>query len=82
MAKHPQTRKDQLKRYEKAQARLDQLQAENAARTSSKRKKPEKIVVSVSEPEAVPGRDKLKTFRPLYNVQLMYDLDSATNHRL
>ncbi len=34
-------------------------------------------MVSVSEPEAVPGRDKLKTFRPLYNVQLMYDLDSA-----
>ena len=25
----------------------------------------------------MPGRDKLKTFRPLYNVQLMYDLDSA-----
>ena len=43
---------------------MDQLQAENAKRTSSKRKKPEKIVVSVSEPEAVPGRDKLKTFRP------------------
>jgi hypothetical protein len=56
---------------------MDQLQAENANRTSSKRKKPEKVVVSVSEPEAVPGRDKLKTFRPLYNVQLMYDLDSA-----
>ena len=56
---------------------MDQLQAENANRTSSKRKKPEKVVVSVSEPDAVPGRDKLKTFRLLYNVQLMYDLDSA-----
>ncbi len=56
---------------------MDELQAENANRTSSKRRKPEKVVVSVSEPEAVPGRDKLKTFRPLYNVQLMYDLDSA-----
>jgi transposase len=77
MAKHPETRDSQLQRYEQAQERMDQLQAENAKRTSSKRKKPEKIVVSVSEPAAVPGRDKLKTFRPLYNVQLMYDLDSA-----
>jgi len=77
MAKHPPTRKDQLERYQTAQTRLEQLLAENAARTSSKRKRPEKIVVSVSEPETVPGRDKLKTFRPLYNVQLMYDLDSS-----
>jgi transposase len=77
MAKHPETREIQLQRHEQAQVRMDQLQADNAHRTSSKRKKPEKIVVSVSEPEAVPGRDKLKTFRPLYNVQLMYDLDSA-----
>jgi transposase len=77
MAKHPTTREAQLERYERAQVRMDQLQAENAQRRSSKRKKPEKIVVSVSEPDAVPGRDKLKTFRPLYNVQLMYDLDSA-----
>lgn len=77
MAKHPETRESQLQRYEQAQVRMDQLQAENAKRTSSKRKKPEKIVVSLSEPAAVPGRDKLKTFRPLYNVQLMYDLDSA-----
>jgi transposase len=77
MAKHPETRESQLQRYEQAQVRMEQLQAENAKRTSSKRKKPEKIVVSVSEPAAVPGRDKLKTFRPLYNVQLMYDLDSA-----
>jgi transposase len=77
MAKHPQTRKDQRNRYQTAQTRLDQLQAENAKRRGSKRKKPEKIVVSVSEPDAVLGRDKLKTFRPLYNVQLMYDLDSS-----
>ena len=77
LAKHPATRESQLARYQQAQARMEQLQAENAHRRSSKRRKPEKIVVSVSEPEAVLGRDKLKTFRPLYNVQLMYDLDSA-----
>jgi transposase len=77
MAKHSPTREGQLARYRQAQTRMDQLQAENANRKSSKRKKPEKVVLSVSEPDAVPGRDKLKTFRPLYNVQLMYDLDSA-----
>jgi transposase len=77
VAKHPETREAQLERYQRAQIRMDELQAENAKRRSSKRRKPEKIVVSVSEPEAVPGRDKLKTFRPLYNVQLMYDLDSG-----
>jgi transposase len=77
MAKHPDTREKQLQRYERAQTRMDQLQTENAKRKKSKRKRPEKIVVSASEPESVPGRDKLKTFRPLYNVQLMYDLDSA-----
>jgi len=77
MAKHPPTREAQLARYRRAQTRMEELQAENAGRNSSKRKKPEKVVVSVSEPEAVPGRDKLKTFRPLYNVQLMYDLDST-----
>jgi transposase len=77
MAKHPPTRERQLTRYRQAQTRMEQLQVENGKRKSSKRKKPEKVVVSVSDPEAVPGRDKLKTFRPLYNVQLMHDLDSA-----
>jgi transposase len=77
MAKQPDTCKAQLERYRRAQIRMDQLQAENAKRPSSKRKKPEKIVLNVSEPEATVGRDKCKVFRPLYNVQLMYDLDSA-----
>jgi transposase len=77
MAKHPETQEEQLRRYRRARLRMDQLQAENAKRKKSKRKKPEKIVISASEPESMPGRDKLKTFRPLYNVQLMYDLDSA-----
>jgi transposase len=76
MAKHPDTRKRQLEGYRAAQTRMQQLQAENQKRRSSKRKKPEKIVVSVSDPGAVVGRDKLKVFRPLYNAQLMYDLDS------
>jgi len=65
MAKHPATRESQLARYQRAHTRMDQLQAENANRKSSKRKKPEKVVVSVSEPDAVPGRDKLKNLPPL-----------------
>jgi transposase len=77
MAKQPATREAQLERHRRAQSRMDQLQGENAKRPSSKRKKPEKIVLSVSEPEAIAGRDKCKVFRPLYNVQLMYDVDSA-----
>ena len=47
----------------------------NKKRPSSKRKQPEKIVVSLGDPEAAVGRDKLKVFRPLYNTQLIYDLD-------
>lgn len=77
MAKHSRTRARQLESYLAAQCRMDQSQAENRRRPSSKRRKPEKIVVSVSEPEATLGRDKLQVFRPLYNVQLMYDLDSS-----
>jgi hypothetical protein len=37
----------------------------------------EKIVVGASDPEAAPGSDKLKVFRPLDNVQLVRDLDSS-----
>ena len=43
MAKYPETRERQLERYEQAQVRMDQLQTENAHRTSSKRKKPEEV---------------------------------------
>lgn len=77
MAKHTETREKQLESYHIAENRMDQLQAENRNRTTSKRRKPEKIVVSISEPEATLGRDKLQVFRPLYNIQLMYDLDSC-----
>ena len=76
MAKHPETRQEQRLQYERASERMEQLQVENRKRRACKRKSPEKIVVSVSDSEAACGRDKLKVFRPLYNVQLNYDLDS------
>ena len=41
----------------------------NATKPSDKRKDPDKIQVSLSDPPAPLGRDKLKVFRPLYTVQ-------------
>lgn len=50
-------------------ARIEQ----NAAKRSDKRKGPDKIVVSLSDPEAPLGRDKLKVYRPLYTVQYVIE---------
>jgi DDE family transposase len=76
MAHHPATRRRQRERYEQARARMAQRQAENQQRRACKRQAPEKIVVSASEPEAACGYAKCKTFRPLYTVQFIRDLDS------
>ena len=48
----------------------------NAAKPSGKRKDPAKIVVSLSDPIAPLGRDKMKVYRPLYNIQYMIALTS------
>jgi transposase len=76
MATRPAGRRQQQQRLAQAQARLDQLQARNRAKRASKRKAPAKIVVSLSDPEAALGRDKDDVYRPLYNVQIVDDLDS------
>jgi transposase len=76
MAKQPDTRLQQRKRYRRANEQMRQLQAENQQRRACKRQDPKKIVVSTSDPDAVCSRDKLRVFRPLYNVQLLRDLDS------
>jgi len=76
MAKHPDTREEQRRRYRRARERLVELHAVNNRQDPKRRRKPEKIVVSVSDPEAALGRDKHNVFRPLYNVQLVRDLDS------
>lgn len=47
--------------------------AKNAAKPSGKRKDPDKIQVSLTDPIAPLGRDKRKTYRPLYTVQTMVD---------
>jgi transposase len=66
----------QKQRYQRAAEVLGARQAANAQRRSGKRKPPEKVLVSPTDPEAVLARDKLNVFRPLYNVQLLRDLDS------
>lgn len=76
MAKTPEGRTAQNDRYGQAQGRLKELQAINERQPPKRRRPQNKIVVSVSDPQAALGRDKLNVFRPLYNVQLVRDLDS------
>lgn len=76
MAKTPATRLEQAERYERAKTRLNELQAINERQNPARRRPREKIVVSATDPESALGLDKEKVFRPLYNVQLVSDLDS------
>jgi transposase len=76
MAKRPATRLRQYQRHQVAQRRMAELQAENSSRIPSRRRERNKIVLSVSDPEAALGLDKHKVFRPLYNAQYARDLDS------
>lgn len=76
MANVPETRAAQRRRYERAQERLQQLHGVNNRQDSRRRRPADKIVVSPTDPDAALGRDKFKVFRPLYNVQLLDDLNS------
>jgi transposase len=68
--------RQQKQRYERAAEVLRQRQEANTRRRSSKRKPVDKVLVSAADPEAALARDKEMVFRPLYNVQLLRDLDS------
>jgi hypothetical protein len=76
MAASPQGRRQQKERYDLARAEMDRRQSRNRQKRPCKRTAAERIVISVADPEAAVGRDKEKVFRPLYNVQLLDDLDS------
>jgi len=80
MATTPAGRRRQLYRYRQAQDRLDGLLEHHARREShkskSRRRSADQVRIAPSEPEAALGRDKLKTFRPLYNIHLASDLDT------
>lgn len=62
-----------LDRMHRAEDVLQQRLQENKARRSDRRKHPDKVVVSLSDPDAPLGLDKRKTYRPLYTVQKMVD---------
>lgn len=80
MAKTPATRLKQRQRYRLAGEMLKhkhQRHQQTLSRTAkAKRRSVERIVICPTEPEAALGRDKLKTFRPLYNVQWAHDVDA------
>jgi len=69
-------RQQQRQRWQRAQQELQQRQARNQGKRASKRTDPAKIVLSPTDPEAAVGRDKRGVFRPLYNAQMVADLDS------
>lgn len=66
-------RADLLGRMERAAEVLRHRLQQNDARRSDRRKDPDKIVVSLSDPDAPLGLDKRKTYRPLYTIQRMVD---------
>jgi hypothetical protein len=60
---------DLAQRMKQAVKVLETRIEKNAKKPKDKRKDPDKIQVSTSDPPAPLGRDKLKVFRPLYTVQ-------------
>jgi len=69
-------RQQQLTRLQHAQEIMAQRQLRNGQKRASKRRAAEKIVLSVTDPDAVLSYDKEGVYRPLYNVQIVDDLDS------
>jgi Transposase DDE domain len=76
MGKTLRGRQRQRDQYRCAQAILRDRHKSNARRRKDKRKKGEKIRVAIGDPVAPFGLDKLKTYRPLYNVQTMSDVET------
>lgn len=76
MAKRPHGRQAQRQRFVKAQGQLAKRHARNRGKRPSKQTPAAKVVVSTSDVEAALGLDKDKVFRPLYNVQVVDDLDA------
>jgi hypothetical protein len=56
-----------------AQEILSNRLAENATKPADKRKDPDRVYVSLTDPVAAMGRDKHKVYRPLYTVQFMVE---------
>lgn len=76
LAKTPCGRQQQLEAFRHAKWKiLDEIRV-NRSLPSSLRRTEEDIKISPADVDAVIGKDKLKTTRPLYNVQYMCDFDS------
>ena len=75
-AKTKRGKKRQRDRYRRAQGALEARIAANVRRRKDKRKEDAKIKVALGDPLAPFGLDKLKTFRPIYNVQIMSDVST------
>jgi transposase len=76
MGKTAARRLQQQDQYRRVGQRMEQLQEKNRQKRASKRQDPAKIRVSISDPDAAVGYDKLDVFRPLYNLQLLADTES------
>jgi len=76
MAATPRGRQGQLRRYHRAEAQLADRLARNQKRPKDKRLPSKQVRVSLSDPEAPPGRDKEKVFCPLYTAQFVVAADS------
>jgi transposase len=76
MGKTKRGTKRQRAQYRKAQEILNERNQSNARRRKDKRKKSEQVRVAIGDPMAPFGRDKMKVYRPLYNVQTMTDVET------
>jgi transposase len=76
MAPTPRGRQQQQRRLQQAGQIMAERQARNRRKRGGKRRAEEKIVLSVTDPEAALSYDKEGVYRPLYNVQIIDDLDS------
>jgi transposase len=75
-AKTTRGKKRQRDRCRRAQAVLKARHEVNVRRRKDKRKEDAKIRVALGDPMAPFGLDKLKTYRPLYNIQTMSDVET------
>ncbi len=66
-------RRDLFERMQRAETILNERIAKNAKKQAGTRKDPARIQVSLTDPIAPLGRDKMKVFRPLYTVQYVLE---------
>jgi transposase len=75
LAKTPAGRQRQLEQYRMAKRQILKEIQENRELPASLKRIEEAVTISPADPDAVIGRDKKRTTRPLYNVQYMTDYD-------